>query len=347
MSRTLRILSALWLVTAGSIASSTPCRADASVTINPDVQVSRFAVRLSDLFNGVPADIDRDIAQAPAPCKSAVYDETVLDKLADTYRLDWQSQNASSDHVTVTSACARVTADMIRARVISAIKENSATTSAIKGNTVINSAASAGDDGRSFQVTLDNPAQEIDLPVNGKKNTDPDFTLANFVYDPLNKYFRADLTAQTTRGPYVVAVTGRVVVERPVPILAHRLEAGDTIGADDIDWTKVPEDRITADVVTEESQLVGRELRRDKAEDELFHARDVMPQQLVKRGALVTMRIATPYMTVTAQGKAEQDGAQGDVIRLLNTRSNRVIEGTVTGPDTVDIRTAQQLASAQ
>ena len=50
------------------------------------------------------------------------------------------------------------------------------------------------------------------------------------------------------------------------------------------------------------------------------------------RGSLVTMKIETPFMTVTAQGKAQQDGAEGEIVRVINTQSNRVVEGTVTGP---------------
>ena len=101
MNRFPRILFALWLVVAGSAGSPTPCVANTAVTLKPEVETKRFAVRLSDLFVGVPVEIDRDIAQAPAPCKPAVYSEAVLNKLAETYRLDWQAQGAA-DHVVVT-----------------------------------------------------------------------------------------------------------------------------------------------------------------------------------------------------------------------------------------------------
>jgi flagella basal body P-ring formation protein FlgA len=320
----LRSLLGLWLVLACSTGSSTPCVANTAVTLKPEVEIKRFAVRLSDLFTGVPTEIDRDIAQAPPPCKPAIYDQNVLNKLADTYRLDWQAE-PSADHAVVTSACARITNDMIRDAVIAKLKLDRTTKD------------------RSFELTFDNHALEIDLPAD--QNTD--FTLANFSYDASSKRFRADLTAQTERGPFVQSVTGHVAVKRTVPILAHRVEAGMTISENDLDWQQVPEERITADIITEGSQLVGRELRRDTAEGEILHAHDVVSPRLVLRGALVTMKIETPFITVTAQGKSQQDGAQGDTVRVVNTQSNRVVEGTVTGPGTIEIRTTQKLASAQ
>jgi len=324
MKKTARIVFASWCLFAGIAGSPSPCAANTAVTLKPEAEINRFAVRLSDLFTGVPTEIDRDIAQAPPPCKPAVYNEIVLNKLADTYRLDWQS-TPEADHVTVTSACTRITGDMIRDAVMTRLR------------------ADSNNKERNFEVSFDTHNLEMDLPA----NQHPDFKLDNFSYDPTNKQFRSDLTAQTPRGPYVLPITGRISVKRHVPILAHRMEGGTTIGASDLDWIEVPEERVTADVVTESNQLVGRELRRDTAEGDLLRSHDVMPPRLVQRGSLVTMRIETPYITITAQGKAQQDGAVGETVRVLNTQSNRIVEGTVTAPGTVEIHTAQRLAAAE
>jgi len=319
-----RSLFATWLVIAGSMGSPTPCIADTLVTLKPEVEITRFAVRLSDLFMGVPPEIDRDIAQAPPPCKPAVYSENVLNKLAETYRLDWQVQG-TTDHSVVTSACTRITGDMIREAVMTKIKADNNTK------------------GRNFEVIFDSHNLEVALP----SNQEPNFKLENFSYDAATKHFRTDLTAQTLRGPYVTPVSGHVSIKRNVPILARRLEGGTTIGASDLDWIQVPEERVTPDVVTEATQLIGRELRRDTSEGDILRSRDVVPPRLVQRGALVTMKIETPFISVTSQGKSQQDGAEGDTVRVVNTQSNRVVEGVVTGPGMIEIRIARKLALAE
>ena len=324
MTKTARIFFSLWLVVSGCLGSSTPCFANTAVTLKSEVEIKRFAVKLSDLFVGVPADIDRDIAQAPAPCKPAIYSEAVLNKLAETYRLDWQAQGAA-DHVVVTSACTRISGDMIRAAVIANIKAGNETK------------------GRSLEVVLDERNLEVDLPADQL----PNFKLENFAYDPINKHFHADLTADTQRGRTIAPVTGHVSIKRSVPVLAHRLEGHTAIAEADLDWIQVPDDRITDDIVTEQSQLIGRELRRDVGEGELLRGHDVVSPRLVQRGSLVTMRIKTPFLTITSQGKAEQDGAEGETVRVLNTQSNRVVEGTVAGMGMVEIRTGREMAMAE
>jgi flagella basal body P-ring formation protein FlgA len=52
---------------------------------------------------------------------------------------------------------------------------------------------------------------------------------------------------------------------------------------------------------------------------------------LVAKGSLVTIILRTPKMTLTAQGKALDNGADGDTVRITNSQSKKVIEAEVTG----------------
>ena len=47
----------------------------------------------------------------------------------------------------------------------------------------------------------------------------------------------------------------------------------------------------------------------------------------------------------SAQGKALEDGGMGAAIRIANTKSNRVIDATVAGPNLVAVTAAAQLAA--
>jgi len=321
MKTPVRLLIASWFIVGSSFSLPSHCIANTAVTLHPSQEINKAAVRLSDLFIGVPDEIDRDIAQAPLPGKQAVYDQNVLSKLADKYRLDW-TPAVGVDHVTLTSACTRITNETIRHAVAQKIKD----------------AGAKGD----AEVSFDTKGFEIDLPPTQA----PDFTLENFDYDAVAKRFHADMSVDTPQGPATVPLSGRVSLKRHLPVLARRLEAGTIIGAADIDWVDVGEDRVNDSVVTDAQQLIGRELRHATGEDELMHGNDVLPPRLVLRGSLITMKIETPMMVVTAQGKAAQDGALGETVRVINTQSNRMIEGTVIAPGTVAIPTAQKLAAA-
>jgi flagella basal body P-ring formation protein FlgA len=173
-----------------------------------------------------------------------------------------------------------------------------------------------------------------------------DFEIGNLDYDPLSKRFRADVQAEGAGGPFALPIGGRIVVKRHVPVLARALEGGTIIGSADIEWADVSDDRIGSTTLTEADQLTGHELRHTVGENELLHAGDLMAPRLVKRGSLITMKIESPGMMLTARGKALQDGVEGETVRVVNTQSNRMIEGTVSGPDTVTVNDIQRLAVA-
>src|ERR1700722_5601769 len=297
-----RFFLALWLIAAGGMGSPATCLGDDHVTIRTDSQVRTGVVRLSDLFTHVPQDTDRDIALAPPSGRPAIYGSVVLTKLAERYGLDWRAQSPT-DHVTVSSTMTRIGEDTIRKAIAEKVKETGA----------------RGD----IDISFDNKTIDVSLPADQA----PDFTLNNFDYDPLTKRFRTELTTQNGSNPVAIPLAGRVLIKQRVPVFAHRLEAGSVIAASDIDMIDVPDDRVNESVVTETSQLVGRELRHNTMEGEMLHTNDVMPPRLVTRGGLVTLKIQSAFMTLTAQGKSLQDGTRGETVRILNTQSNRMIEG--------------------
>jgi flagella basal body P-ring formation protein FlgA len=59
---------------------------------------------------------------------------------------------------------------------------------------------------------------------------------------------------------------------------------------------------------------------------------------LVARNSTVTIVLQTGYLRLTAQGKAIEDGAKGDTIRVTNLQSKKTIEAVVAGPDFVTVQ---------
>lgn len=45
---------------------------------------------------------------------------------------------------------------------------------------------------------------------------------------------------------------------------------------------------------------------------------------------------------MSMQGRAQQDGAKGEVVRILNTQSNRTIEAVVIGSGLVEVNLPQE-----
>ena len=61
---------------------------------------------------------------------------------------------------------------------------------------------------------------------------------------------------------------------------------------------------------------------------------------MVQRNSLVTISLRTPYMSLTTQGRAIEDGGKGDVIHVTNLQSKRTFEAVVDGPNSVVVHTS-------
>ena len=58
----------------------------------------------------------------------------------------------------------------------------------------------------------------------------------------------------------------------------------------------------------------------------------------VRKGDLVAIVYTTPYMTLTARGRALEDAPAGASVRTLNNHSKRMVEATAIAPGIVATR---------
>ncbi|MBP7253013.1 MAG: flagellar basal body P-ring formation protein FlgA [Alphaproteobacteria bacterium] len=300
--------------------SALPADAALPVQNRDQSQIDRPQIYLGDVFSGIPAMDDVAIATAPNPGRSVTYDYNVLSKLAQRYSLEWQADSYNSQTV-LTRASSRISTAMVREAILAQVRAQGGT--------------------GELDVALDQRALTIDLPTAVK----PDFTLHDFSYDKGSQRFHAELLAAADTPAFQqIALTGRVSSILDVPVLNKALGQGAVIGKADLDWVKLPAER-AADYLRNANDLVGMELRRQMPEQTALRPQDLLPARVVLRGQLVAMQINLPSMQLTAQGRALQDGAVGDVIRVTNTQSNRVVEAKVAGAGIVIIGGTAKLAS--
>lgn len=177
-----------------------------------------------------------------------------------------------------------------------------------------------------IRVELDNPNAELRVPQGSAAPS-----LERFYYNPVNGRFAAEFVVATASGPARLPVAGTARGWTEIPVLNRRLSVGEVVGEGDISLMEIRVDQVDADTVDRPESLLGREINRVVPINVAVHSRDVRSPRLVEKGALVTIVLSTPRLTLSAQGRAQQDGSKGEVIRVMNTQSNRVVEVTVVG----------------
>ena len=128
-----------------------------------------------------------------------------------------------------------------------------------------------------------------------------------------------------------IAVTSDVVtVVRPLGKNQH-IEPAD-LAIERRDLAALP-----SDTVSRIEEALGNRTTRMIYPNTVLQSSMISLPPLVKRGDMVKIVANTGAMTITATGMVKQQGCKGEMVRVVNTDSNRIITARVTGPGAVEV----------
>lgn len=294
--------------------------ASTAVTLNRMVTLNEGVVRLGDLFDGPVGNAQKIVAYAPPPGERLTLDARWLYSVARANAVEWQPIG-TADSVMIERASEIVGEQEILAALTTALESR----------------------GLAADSELDIPGGLGSVSV--AAGMIPDLRVSELTWDPRGQRFSA-LVEVAVPGQQAqrMRVAGRAHGTLEIPVLTRPIARDSIIGAGDVEFLRVRAGSLPAGAVTEVDDLIGMAAKRPLRSGDPVRTRDVDRPSLVAKGQLVTMVFETPFMTLTAQGKALESGAMGDVVRLQNTRSNTTILGTVTQARTVAIQDSQNLA---
>lgn len=285
------------------------------------VVVDENVIRLNDLFTNVTERAEAPVAYAPQAGKRAVLDARWLYRVARAYNVDWQPLSAKVSAV-VERASISVPLSEIKTEVLFALAEYNV--------------------GEEMDVEFSTRFSELHLPAGSV----PSINIDSVNYQARTGRFTAMVSVgEGAHATDKVRLSGRAYRVAEVPVLSNRVLRGDVIKSTDIKWARLRADRVQTDVLMHLDDLVGMTPKRGLRANTPIRATDVQRPRLVEKNDLVTIVHHVPNMILTAQGKALQHGADGDIVQVKNAQSTQVIEAEVIGPGRVAVRTiAQQLS---
>ncbi len=312
-----RLLAVLVLAAVAALAAR-PAQADP--TLRPAVTVDAAVIRLGDLFSQAGAHAGDVVAPAPPPGASTIFDANWLAAAAREHGLDWQPGSAF-DRATVERATRIVDADAVLQRLRQEIGRSQSLDHA--------------------QIQLDNAAFRLVVA----KDAPDTIAVEGLTLDPHSGRFSA-LVSSPADDPAAERqrITGHLLRMALLPALNRPVSPGETISKRDIETIEMRAERVTPDLLADARDLIGKTPRHPLQAHQPLHAFDIQTPLVVRKDDLVTVVLETPSLQLSAQGKALDDGSMGATIRVANTKSNRVIDATVTGHNLVTVAAPALLA---
>lgn len=287
--------------------------ADAA-TLKSEAMISGNTVKVSDLFDDIEQKQDAIIGNAPTPGQTVILNVKSLERIANVYDVKWKP-TSPSDQILVRSVVQTVPS----ADILAAVKKDLAA----RGVT--------GD----FEITLNNVAPTITLPGNVETTVE----IIQMNYTPGRDVFTAVAVAPNAANPLkTLNLSGLIEKTVQIPVLKESFSANDIISSSDIEWINVPARHMVNDTVLDADKLIGKTPLRMVEAGVPVRERDVKFPQLIARGDEVLIQFNQGGLQLTAKGKAMQNGAEGEFIRVTNLSSNQSLRGEVTGSKMVVVQ---------
>jgi len=285
------------------------------VSLRENIVISGAYIRLQDLFTNTPADkAETAIAYSPKPGRRASFDARWLFRVARAYGLKWRPLSADL-RTMVTRDSIVIHRDEIQDALMSALLEY--------------------DLPQNAKIELSNRNLRIHVP----SEIMPEVSIEDVSFNRRSMRFAAVVSVgeRDMNALQRVRVTGQILKMIDVPTLARRVAKGEVIAKNDIRWVQMRADRTQRDIIIDAENLIGMSPKRHLRPEKPVRAADIQLPVLVEKGKLVTIFLKKPGLMLTSQGRALQDGADGQTIRITNTNTSRTVEAVVVGSGMVTV----------
>ena len=180
----------------------------------------------------------------------------------------------------------------------------------------------------------------VKVPLNGKlvtkaanldariKATDCPSPLKTSSKSTSNTTSNITVLVECSEDNWRIYVPVRTSVSMPLVTATHPLSRGEIVHNNDVALTMIELRAYRRQGFTSSSQVVGAKLKKNIRAGEVLERSDVC---VVCRNEKVIIKAVKGELTITTKGTALSDGSTGDQVRVKNDKSNRIIDGVVTG----------------
>ncbi|MFQ5487188.1 MAG: flagellar basal body P-ring formation chaperone FlgA [Gammaproteobacteria bacterium] len=142
----------------------------------------------------------------------------------------------------------------------------------------------------------------------------------------------------TNGKPWKLYVPARIAVIDRVLIARHHLPKGSRIQDDDLEYSEFDLATLNSGYFTDKRRLMGKVLKQSILAGRVIKPRIIDKPKLVQRGQGVTILAVSGGFEIRMKGKALMDGSAGELIKVKNVKSRRIVEGEVVAPGLIKVR---------
>jgi len=288
-----------------------PSNVSYAVGIKENSIITDNTIKLGDIFYGLTRDENRILGNAPQPGKDMVLNARTLLRIAKALDLPWRP-SSNADQVVLRRDATIISYSQIKETLYTALYDEG-----IYGD---------------YEISIPARYQKIILPANEPAK----ISVTNINIGSNRNVFEITLAAPSAQNPIQqIKVKGQIHQVIHVPVLSNNIENGRMIRPSDIKIITIKEKNFSKGIIVDANKLIGMTAKRMLIAGRPIKEAEVIAPQMVERGQIVTLSLNKGTMNISTQVKALENGAKGDVIRVVNLSSNKSLQAIVTGNNQV------------
>ena len=134
-----------------------------------------------------------------------------------------------------------------------------------------------------------------------------------------------------------VLVMAKVKARVPVVVSSYPLRRGEVITREKVRVETRELTHVRAGLFTNINEVLGKRMKRTIGANVILHRGLIEIPPLIKRGTRITIMASSQGLIVTAPGQAKENGHLGEMIKVINLLSKRIIYGQVIDEKTVRV----------
>ena len=130
----------------------------------------------------------------------------------------------------------------------------------------------------------------------------------------------------------------RIDVYDDIAVNASTLIKGQSLDVNRVSYRKKKISSLQRGYFRKSDSLTRLRVKRGLASGTILNPANVEPALMIKSGQKVTIVLSMDGLDIKSSGTALQSARMGDTIKVKNTQSNRIIEGTVSSEGVIRVR---------
>lgn len=122
-----------------------------------------------------------------------------------------------------------------------------------------------------------------------------------------------------------------------LPVANRLIQPGEIISEDDLDTKEISESKLKNYMITDANEIIGLTPKRLIAPNQFIKTSQLQKKKDVEKGQTIQVHYKSGNLNITSPGKSLDHGTLGDMVRVMNPQSKKIIEGFVTGTGEVSL----------